>query len=430
MGNKSLDKALTQGLSFFVENKKVIQSVNKIYSYNEKPKLYQYACTFRDKHSKDLNSNSVASGTAFNKKRALVKLFGETIERYALSSNDNITILKSYNELVKERKNALNPQYLIHFTDNKKYTSKTLSDKIHWVKGRSLSANNEVFIPAQLVYVPFIHYEDDALIQLPLSTGAASGISLNDALFRGIFEVIERDSFMIHYLNKFNSHRINLGTIKNSQISKIVEMMKMYNLELHCMDLTTDLEINSIAALVIDRSGLGPSVSVGLKAGIDQAQNLIGAIEEALMVRSWVRDDYSHLGLRTSKKKKITTIEERAKFWFPQHAIDYLSFWTKGRSVRQPKSIKNTKGITLETVVNCLLNKNVEIYYVDITTKEVEKCGFKVVKVIIPSLQPLYLNEKYPYVYSNRLYEAPISMGVLKKKRDINDLNKIPHPFL
>lgn len=49
---------------------------------------------------------------------------------------------------------------------------------------------------------------------------------------------------------------------------------------------------------------------------------------------------------------------------------------------------------------------------------------------IIPELQPLYLDERYPYFGSDRLYSVPVKLGYLKNPNNENTLNKFPHPFL
>ena len=75
-------------------------------------------------------------------------------------------------------------------------------------------------------------------------------------------------------------------------------------------------------------------------------------------------------------------------------------------------------------------SKGYDVIYVDITAPEIRKYGVKVVKVIIPQLQPLHLDEKYPYLTFKRLYNAPVDMGVLGRPKVFKELNNIPHPFL
>lgn len=147
-------------------------------------------------------------------------------------------------------------------------------------------------MPAQLVYVPYSYQHDEPLLRFPISTGAATGVSLDDALYRGICEVVERDAFMITYLNKIVSPQVNLFSIKDKTIYDIANIFKRYKLELVILNLTTDLQIPVFAAVTLDRTGLGPAVSVGLKAGFNIKETIIGAIEESLMVRTWIRDKF------------------------------------------------------------------------------------------------------------------------------------------
>lgn len=82
------------------------------------------------------------------------------------------------------------------------------------------------------------------------------------------------------------------------------------------------------------------------------------------------------------------------------------------------------KGTALKTI------NDIDVVYADITHPKIKKHGIVVVKVFIPKLQPLYLDEHYPYLGGNRLYEVPVQLGFLKVPNQEFQLNKIPHPFL
>jgi len=73
-----------------------------------------------------------------------------------------------------------------------------------------------------------------------------------------------------------------------------------------------------------------------------------------------------------------------------------------------------------------LVKKGCEIYYKDITSKYFKDIPFKVVKVIIPGMQPVHLNEKYPLFGGNRLKSVPLALGYEIPR----NLNSYPHPFL
>lgn len=429
-----LNKAIELGFEFVANNPSIVTSISKLSLYNDEPKLYQYSSYLKDSYGLVKDANELtASGISFKKKNAIIKLLGEAMERYSLTTNNNGNLIyKDYNELNSAGKLSLNPQNIIQL-DKEILSHKILSTKLHWLEGKSLMSDNEVLVPAQIIYVPYIHADTEPCLQIPISTGAAAGTSLESAIYRGICEGIERDSFMIHYLNKIHSPLIDLKDLakKARDLNKIMTILSRYKLELFILDITTDLGMPSFAAIILDKTGLGPAVSVGLKSGLDIKQDIIGAIEESLMTRSWIRDKFVYLEPSYKREKIIRTIEDRAHFWFSLDSIKYLDFWLKNNNVKKIniKTFKRSEN-ELQDTIKLLKNKKIEVIYVDITDKKIKKYNFVVVKVIMPQLQPLYLDGRYPYLGGIRLYDAPVKMGVLKKTKTEHQLNKIPHPFL
>lgn len=434
---KQTKTILENGARFIYKNSGITERIDRTTLYNDEPKLFSYTCQYRDKFKKTATEDSVASGVAFNKTKALLKLIGETVERYALTINNNKKLLHgSFANLKKTQRNILNPVDVVPFSPKQIAShninvNKLESSKIHWTLGKSLITNNDILIPAQLVFVPYIYQEIEPLIAWPISTGAAAGKSLEDALYRGICEVIERDSFMIHYLNKIHAPQIDISSITNKKTREILESLHRYRIDLSLINLTTDIKIPSIGAILIDRTGLGPAICIGLKAGFDIHDVVIGAIEEALMLRTWIRDEFIYLEPHFKSEKLVETIIDRAHLWFPLKAINYLDFWlcnTNTISIKKMSTIK--KGSFLQRAVLLLKEKNIDIFYVNLTDKTLKKSGLTIVKVIIPELQSLYLNEKYKYFGNKRLYQTPVKMGLIQKPKKESELNKIPHPFL
>lgn len=430
--SKQIDYVIEKGFQFINDNPEIVKKICKEISYNDEPKLYGYGVYFKDKYDNVDSEDAVAAGVSFNKKRALLKVLGETIERYSLGgNNDKKFTYKSFSELIALDELALSLENLILFS-NKNFRIHSLDKKkFHWVEGKSLISNKKILAPAQLIYVPYLHQNSEPLLRFPISTGAAAGSSLDDALYRGVCEVVERDAFMIAYLNKIPSPQIDLSSMEDKEINSIINTFKRYKLELIILDLTTDLKIPAFAAITLDRTGLGPAVSVGLKAGFDVKETIIGAIEESLMVRSWTRDKLTYLESNYKDVIEIISIEDRAHFWFSVSTIKHLDFWLKSKNLKKI-NIKNPKysNNNLEEAIKLLKEKSMDVTYVDITDKNIKKYGFVVVKVIIPKLQPLYLDERHPYLGGERLYNAPVSMGILQSPRKESQLNNIPHPFL
>jgi len=172
-------------------------------------------------------------------------------------------------------------------------------------------------------------------------------------------------------------------------------------------------------------------VSVGLKAGFEVKDTIIGAIEESLMGRSWTRDKFIYLSPDYKHKKTIQNLEDRARFWFSVDMIKKLKFWIENKNIKEfvPDQL-NIAENKLERAITLLEKNKMEIIYVDITHKTIKENGFCVVRTIIPQLHPFYLDERFPYLGGSRIYEVPVKMKFFRKTKRESQLNNTPHPFL
>lgn len=413
--------------------KEFITNFQRIPLYNDEPKIFAYTAEYRSKYK----NKNIASGFSFNKNKALIRVFGESIERFCLDNYKSKSLVVS--SIKKLKAPYLDPFQVTPFSPNQlkkrsfrkfKYNNHS---RFNWIQGISIAQKKNLLVPAQLVCFNYAYLKGESTILLPISTGTAAGISIQSAVYRGICEIIERDAFMIAYLNKIPSPRLNLDSIHNKIISNILNIFKRYRLTLVVSDVTTDIPIPAFVAIILDKTGFGPAVSVGLKAGFDIEETIIGAIEESVMTRSWIRDKYIYTNPNYKRQNIISSIQDRAHFWFPVETIKYLDFWIHSKSKNIEKIAPNdlnSREDRLNKAVKLLKTKHMDVIYVDITYDKIKRYDFAVVKVIIPQLHPLYLDERYPYLGGNRLYEAPVKMGFFKKPKNEEELNKTPHPFL
>ena len=427
-----LSNSLEKASGFVDRNKNFIMNISKSPLYNDEPKIFAYTGTYKSRYKKNTD---IACGFSFNQKIALMRVLGEGLERYCLEHyNPKIELIGTIQDV---KTDYLDPSSFNAFSDNqlaksnfKKFriTSKSL---FRWTKGFSLKRKRTLLIPAQLVSFNYAPMENEPTILSPISTGTAAGLSLADALYRGICEIIERDSFMISYLNKIPSPHVHLQSIKDTGIQKIINKLRRYNLEVIVLDIATDLKIPAFAALILDKTRKSPSVTVGLKAGFNIKETIIGAIEESLMTRSWVRDKFIYLNPDHKQEEIIQSLEDRSYFWFSVNMIEKLKFWLENKNIRRFTNDElNCVENKLNRVITLIEKNKMEITYVDITHEAIKKNGFWVVRTIIPQLHPLHLDEQYPYYGGKRLYEAPIKMKFFKNTKKETQLNSIPHPFL
>ncbi|MCL4382424.1 MAG: YcaO-like family protein [Patescibacteria group bacterium] len=439
---KSIDKLLTSFCKI-IPQLSFIENIYRVPLYNDEPKFFHFICRVKEVSKKTGDGNprsrDNSGGTSlFSEKEAYLKCVAEALERYYSSSYFQSNFIKnSFSELGKNK--AVDPK------DFSAFSKKQLLEKgfeifnfdnnsvFSWMKGFEISPETitSKFIPAQLIYFNYRPIAGERYIRLNISTGTAGGGSKAAAILRGIYETIERDSFMIHYLKRLHGYKVDLSKINRKSIQKIIDITKRYRLEAHVIDITTDINIPSFATLLIDRTGIGDPVTIGLKSNLDPYKAICNSFEESLHVIGWMREYYEYHHIKTQKinPEEISSAEDRGMYWYDQSKLKYLDFWTKQKPKKlkkYPKFTNYDSGPILKEVLKILEENHLRTYFVNLTPKPIGATGFYVIKVIIPELYPFYVDEAYKYLGVKRLYEVPKLLGYKVEK----PINNIPHPFI
>ncbi|MGM5480025.1 MAG: YcaO-like family protein [Nanobdellota archaeon] len=408
-----MDNTLSRMRSMLEQNK-IISSLQKSFQFTDEPKFFQYTAFMNVNGLPDFikDDDNQGSGLSLTDNKAQIKAMGECIERFELSSNFEIGIKKNFNQL----DNAIDP---VRFVNNQKITY-SLKQELHdeefnWISVFDILNNKDIYLPSQLIYVPYSNKE--RVLRLPISNGAACASTKEEAIYKGICELIERDSFMLTYLEKRSPIKINIDSINDSDLNEIISRMKRYFLEPYFFDITTDIKIPTILCVLVDRSGVGPAISIGTKTDWDVLLATKGAILEAQHTRLWIRYQLIE-GKSIKDEKNMSSIEDRGLFWSSSSMIKHLDFilYTPRKTSIENLKIKISKSDYLKNVLNLLSEKNFTVFTKNLTSKETRNAGFFVYKTIIPELHPLYLFEHFKYFFGPRI----------KKQK----LNKIPHPFV
>lgn len=442
-------RAVLESLLRIVDSKTgIVKALIENNRFNDEPKMFQYTALMCNMSlfSDAQYSQPITGGIAFDREAAMIKALGEAVERYchAIYRRKDF-LVASYEEIEGQ---ALDPRTIASFS------KKQLADegfkmfvfdettKFNWVKGYSLTQNRPIYVPAQLVYMPYHYLDGEPIIRFPVSTGLAPRESLARALCAGICEVVERDAVMTNYYNMLPRDRIEIEESRNECIVELSEMFKRYGLELYVYDITTDIPIPSILSILVDRSGEGPTVIADAATDMDPEDAIITSIEAAQQARPWLRNEMFHLcdtcNCEVLEKVQpeywLSTNLYRGLLWARRDMISNIDFLLGNQKRKRVESFENLSSRdaerNLRTILKMFEEKNMEVAYVDITTPDVNELGFKVVRVIIPELQPLHGDERFKYLGGRRLYEVPKLLGYRSTESTEDELNQIPHPFV
>ena len=414
---------------------RVIKKIVQLFQYNDEPKFWLYHAAVNVRNADHYFGVNGEGFSVDSKDDALLKSIVEGIERFCLYKPPKKFMEFTLDELDKSEHKYLDPREMIPFSKNqlknKAYAQfiQKANSKYGFVRGVSVLSGADNFIPAQLVYLNYKRLKSEPVIQLPLSTGAAAGSSISLAILSGICECIERDAFMIAYLTKFVKSEVDITSHPDLKIFN--DLALRYRSKIRLFDITNDISVPTYWALYIDETGIGPALTVGASASLNQLRAMKSALEESLHSRTWIR---SHMNAAMGKEEKRNQMLERGLYWSKLERLKKLSWLLEGNwkkktvdKIDEKNKIFNDVDDELEYI--CSLLESYEIFYVDITRKDVLESGIKVVKVIIPGLQPLYLDERYPYLGGGRLQAVARKRVSLDKSKKIS-FNTCPHPFL
>ncbi|MFE2302491.1 YcaO-like family protein [Streptomyces sp. NPDC059445] len=366
-------------------------------------------------------------GRALTHGEAMTCAVFEAYERYCLSVyRERDFVLASYAELTLRGTRALNPLDLVgrHWQGD----AATLVDQpIRWTSSTCARTAEQVWVPAQLVYLPYRFADGEPVLRDPLTTGAAAGLNPGAATLRGLMEVVERDAvMMLHYL-RLPSTPIPVQRAKDPELRAMVREIESLGLRIQLRRVAAGIRASVVVCRITDPSGVGPAHSLGSKCAKDQWSAAKGAILEAATFRRALR-------LRSDRVRKIAEhylpdlstidcLEARSFVWAqPEltNRMDYLDDLAENPIDSDAQSDWHS----VESFITDVQSVGGDILVKDVTTPEVSELGISVVKVLVPGLQPMHLSEQYP-TWTDRL----LSFGDGSPRRPA-DLNPVPHPFL
>jgi len=378
------------------------------------------------------------AGCSLNYEEAAKKTIAECFERYSLTIYDNNKfIYGSWTEL--KSKGALNPRLFSGFSQNQmqkeNYAKHRLDDnsKFMWTEAKSIFDKKKYLAPAQLIYLGYKSEKEEPVIRQTTTSGAAAGSSYDMALYNALCEAVERDSFVIHWLNKIAPPRINLDDVINESVRRLLSEYKKFNIDFAVFDITTDLNIPSVLTVIRDNAPGRIKVYAAPRADLDIENAIKSSLSEALVAGFINESTPEEIKIWSSKEQEnIKNIKDRLIYWSDPKRTGEADFLYKGSF--KTLSVNEHRGADakekLPALKEILKNLGFDAYVVDATVPLAKEFGLTVLASLVPQLCPLYLNEHYKYLGVRRLYEAPVRMGILKNPKKEEEMNLTPHPML
>lgn len=272
---------------------------------------------------------------------------------------------------------------------------------------------------------------NEPLIRPGTTTGLATWSTKEGAQLRGMLEIIERDAYMITWLNQLIVPRIRLRSIceRFTSLKQAVELCARYRLKVNALLMPTDAPAYTVCVVLEDESGVAPRYAFGLKAGRSLAVAVEEGILEALRARRGVRQQL-HSGISWKVDDPIQTIghTERLLYWArPENAV-HLGSLLVGKEIdvhSMPWDAMSSSEYFKLLISWCTTN-NYECVSVSLGVSARNPTPLFVEMVVMPDMQPTYLHEANRAWGGDRLTAIPKKYGYTPRQTPFTDG---PHPF-
>jgi ribosomal protein S12 methylthiotransferase accessory factor len=368
----------------------------------------------------------------------------EGLERYCglAPSGTRTVIYDSYNNLVEQ---ALNPVQVGVHTEEQyarsdfPFQAFDPDRSINWVWGYSLLQERPILVPKLLAYYSLIYgggfvYET--------SNGCAIGGSLEEAIFYGILEVVERDSFLMTWYARLSIPRLNPYSTNDKELQLMIDRIQaVAGYDLHLFNSTMENGIPSIWAMAKNHNQRGINLICAAGAHLDPIRAAKSAIHELAGMMLTMDEKFEQ-----NKDKAVRMFQDPSLvkemddhsmlYSLPQAEVRLQFLLDENRALRtfdeefEQKTVYTDLTDDLKNMLQVFKRLNLDVIVVNQTTPEMSRNGLHCVKVLIPGMLPMTFGHHLTRVTGlDRVLHVPVELGYTKQPLTIEQLNPYPHPF-
>ncbi|MEA2075160.1 MAG: YcaO-related McrA-glycine thioamidation protein [Euryarchaeota archaeon] len=317
---------------------------------------------------------SVYNGKGTTADEARVSAMMEAIERYSAEVGARELLVDSYSGLSR-KENVLNPRELI-LPD---YVKVVEDVRIPWVKGYDLMHEEEIYVPANAVFHPLPSRYDRVRLFRSNTNGLAGGNELEEAIFHGLAEVIERDAWSLVEITRNTGPNVK---IDGGEIRNLIDKFLNAEVSVLIRDITSDIGVPTFAAVSDDIMLRDPALlTIGMGTHTNASVAIKRAITEVAQSRLTQIHGARNIGAATDMKKIMgyEWMQKQNKHWF-EIAEDEEFDTVKSSSVDTDDFLEDIKHVMARLNAAGLER----VIVVDLTREEI---GVPVVRVVVPGLE-------------------------------------------
>ncbi|MEZ2660674.1 TOMM precursor leader peptide-binding protein [Aneurinibacillus aneurinilyticus] len=310
---------------------------------------------------------------------------------------------------------------------------------INWVWGYSFLYERPILVPEQLAYYSLggghgFVYET--------SNGCALGGSMEEAIFHGIMEVIERDSFLMTWYAQLPLPRLDPYSANDKELQLMLERLRVVaEYDVYLFNSTMEHGIPSVWAIAKNRKQKGVNLICAAGAHLDPIRAVKGAVYELAGMMLTLDEKFEANQEKCVRMfhdpSLVQQMEDHSMLYGLPQSQERLNFlMNEGRPLRtfdeEFKWRVKHADLTddLQDILQVFRRLSLDVIVVDQTTPEIMRNGLYCVKVLIPGMLPMTFGYHLTRLIGlERVLRVPMELGYVKQQLTLEQLNPHPHPF-
>ncbi|MEU5363926.1 TOMM precursor leader peptide-binding protein [Streptomyces sp. NPDC005925] len=373
----------------------------------------------------------------------------EGLERYAgMRARAKRTVVTG--SLEEFRADAVDPREVglyadAFYRDNPHVTRFAPDRAIPWVWGWSLRDAAPRLVPEVLTYYHAPGLENRFVQES--SNGCASGGCVEEAVYFGLMEVVERDAFLLAWYGRQPLPEIDPRTSARPATRHMVDRLAMYGYRARFFDTRISFRVPVVTA-VAERMDGGPGrMCFGAGAGLDPESALDAALCEiatdAVNLQGRTERDEPRLRAMAEDFSRVTALHDHPLVYGVPEMGVHADFLLRAGAATPPLAVADlawpdASGATaspdlredLERCVAEVTAAGFDVVVVDQTLPEQRRLGLHTFSVLVPGLLPIDFGwSRQRALGMPRLRTALREAGLRTHDLTPADLNPAPHPF-
>lgn len=382
----------------------------------------------------ELGAAHAVGGSGFTRAQAIGAAVGEAAERYSACCVPHERLVASTARALGPR--AVDPRSFGLFSPQQHarpdfpFAPFTAETELRWIDGIDLETGERAWVPAELVLLAGVEPVNEVRIGYATSSGLACGRTFADALERALFEVLERDAFMLAWWRRAIPPRLDWSTCAWMRATD-ERYFRVSGLEYHALDLSAVHRLPVVVGVVLGPSGSGAALGVGAAAARRVEDAWWRALGEAFASRSACRKLrlLDRARRHADDGSDVRSFDDHIRFYGDDDRATAASFLWSSAATTAADDVPQLEGDVVGELVARIARTGSRAIAVDVTAPDVAEGGLHVVKVVAPGLCALDAEHECRFLGAPRLLHASETAILTPAPRSIDDLNPLPHPF-